>query len=146
MEIGNPLEIWEYHQSHKIWLVQKYKYGWFRRSNTNDKKYLTMNRKIGTKTYSNHSFLTVLVYVSCIPTLDKEATLRLDRIRILRISPYSVWMRGNAGKTRIRITPNTDTFYTVSICQLAKQIFRLACSGIARKSRSNIWMKWIESS
>ena len=30
-----------------------------RRSNSNVKKYLTMNRKIWTKTYSKHSFLTV---------------------------------------------------------------------------------------
>ena len=29
------------------------------------------------------------------------------------ISPYSVRMRENAGKIRNRITPNTDTFYTV---------------------------------
>ena len=29
------------------------------------------------------------------------------------ISPYSVQMRENAGKMRTRITPDTDTFYTV---------------------------------
>ena len=29
------------------------------------------------------------------------------------ISPHSVWMRENAGKMQTRITPNTDTFYTV---------------------------------
>ena len=33
---------------------------------------------------------------------------------ILRISPYSVQMRQNAGKMRTRRTPNTDTFYAVS--------------------------------
>ena len=32
---------------------------------------------------------------------------------ILRISPYSVRMRENAGKMRTRITPNTDSFYAV---------------------------------
>ena len=32
---------------------------------------------------------------------------------ILRISPYSVQMRENLGKMRTRITPNTDSFYTV---------------------------------
>ena len=31
----------------------------------------------------------------------------------IRISPYSVRMRENAGKMRIRIIPNTDTFYAV---------------------------------
>ena len=32
---------------------------------------------------------------------------------IRRISPYSVRMRENAGKKRTKVTPNTDTFYTV---------------------------------
>ena len=31
------------------------------------------------------------------------------------ISPYSVGILENAGKMRTRITPNTDTFYTVGI-------------------------------
>ena len=31
----------------------------------------------------------------------------------LRISPYSVRMRENAGKMQTRITPNTETFYAV---------------------------------
>ena len=34
----------------------------------------------------------------------------------LRISPYSVRMRKNAGKMRTRITPNTDSFYAVWLC------------------------------
>ena len=33
---------------------------------------------------------------------------------ILRISPYSVQMRQNAGKMRTRKTQNTDTYYAVS--------------------------------
>ena len=33
---------------------------------------------------------------------------------ILRISPYSVQMRQNAGKMRTRRTQNTDTYYAVS--------------------------------
>ena len=33
----------------------------------------------------------------------------------LRISPYSVRLRENAGKMRTRITPNTDTFYAVTL-------------------------------
>ena len=36
-----------------------------------------------------------------------------DRIRRDSISPYSVLMRKNPGKTRTRITPNTDSFYAV---------------------------------
>ena len=32
---------------------------------------------------------------------------------ILRIFPYPVQMRENAGKMRTRITPNTDSFYAV---------------------------------
>ena len=38
--------------------------------------------------------------------------------RILRISPYSVRMRENAGKMGTRITPNKDTFYAVTIIQI----------------------------
>ena len=46
---------------------------------------------------------------------------RMSRIRteygdILRISPYSVGTRENAGKMRTRITPNTDTFYAMCSC------------------------------
>ena len=38
------------------------------------KKYLTRNRKIRTKTYSNHSFPTVpSSTLPCFPTLHKEA-------------------------------------------------------------------------
>ena len=37
-----------------------------------------------------------------------------------RISPYSVQMRENAGKMRTRITPKTDTFYTVKIATKKK--------------------------
>ena len=33
---------------------------------------------------------------------------------MLRISPYSVRMRENAGKMRTEITPYTDTFYAVT--------------------------------
>ena len=33
---------------------------------------------------------------------------------ILRISPYSVQMRQNAGKMQTRRTQNTDTYYAVS--------------------------------
>ena len=39
--------------------------------------------------------------------------IRTEYGEILRISPYSVLMRENAGKVRTRITPNTETFYTV---------------------------------
>ena len=38
----------------------------------------------------------------------------VKRVSILRISPYLVRMRENAGKMRTRITPNTDSFYGVS--------------------------------
>ena len=37
------------------------------------------------------------------------------RLNTERISPYSVRMREIAGKMRTRITPNTDTFYEVSV-------------------------------
>ena len=39
--------------------------------------------------------------------------IRTEYGEILRISPYLVRMQENAGKMRIRITPNTDTFYAV---------------------------------
>ena len=39
---------------------------------------------------------------------------------LLRISPFSVRMwKKNAGKIRTRITPDTDTFYGVSHCQIS---------------------------
>ena len=41
--------------------------------------------------------------------------IRTDYGEILRISPYSVRMRQNVGKMGTRITPNTDTFYAVSL-------------------------------
>ena len=39
--------------------------------------------------------------------------IRTEYGETLRISPYSVRMRENAGKMGTRITPNTDTFYAV---------------------------------
>ena len=45
--------------------------------------------------------------------------IRTEYREILRIPPYSVGMRENAGKMRNRITPNMDSFYTV----LAFKIF-----------------------
>ena len=45
------------------------------------------------------------------------------------ISPYSVRMRENAGKIRTRITPNTDTFYAVSIFrEVTSSRFRVTTS------------------
>ena len=41
--------------------------------------------------------------------------IRTEYGKILRISPYSVRMRQNAGKMRTRITPNTDTFLAAFI-------------------------------
>ena len=38
---------------------------------------------------------------------------RIEYGEIRSISPYSVRMRGNAGKMRTRKTPNKDTFYAV---------------------------------
>ena len=43
--------------------------------------------------------------------------IRTEYGEILRISPYSVRMQENAGKMRTRITPNTDSFYTVVIVE-----------------------------
>ena len=40
--------------------------------------------------------------------------IRTEYGEILRISPYSVRMRENAGKMQKRITPNTDTFFAVA--------------------------------
>ena len=46
--------------------------------------------------------------------LKRESpTSRLRVNPLLRISPYSVRMRENAGKMWTRITPNTDSFYAV---------------------------------
>ena len=39
--------------------------------------------------------------------------IRTEYGETLRISPYSVRMRENAGKMRTRITPNADSFYAV---------------------------------
>ena len=44
-------------------------------------------------------------------TLPAFSRIRTEYGEILRISPYPVRMRENAGKMRTRITPNTDTFY-----------------------------------
>ena len=45
------------------------------------------------------------------------------------ISPYSVRMWENAGKIRTRITPNTDTFYAVSIFrEVTSSRFRVTTS------------------
>ena len=42
------------------------------------------------------------------------------------ISPYSVQMRGNAGKMRTRLTPNTDTFYAaiIGVLMVVSKILR----------------------
>ena len=45
--------------------------------------------------------------------IPKFSRIRTEYGEILRISPYSVIMRENAGKMRTRITLNTDTFYAV---------------------------------
>ena len=42
-------------------------------------------------------------------------SIRNEYGEIRSISPYSVWMRENAGKMLTRITPNMDTFYTVVV-------------------------------
>ena len=42
--------------------------------------------------------------------------VRTEYEDILRISPFSVGMRENAGKMSTRITPITDTFYEVCSC------------------------------
>ena len=39
--------------------------------------------------------------------------IRTEYGEILRISPYALQMRENAGNMQTRITPNTDTFYAV---------------------------------
>ena len=54
----------------------------------------------------------------CIRSYSGQHFTTFSRIRteygeILRISPYSVEMRKNAGKIRTRITPNTETFDAV---------------------------------
>ena len=50
----------------------------------------------------------------------------MDRVgEILRISPYSVQMRENVGKMRTRITPNTNTFYAVSVNQQSEMLYIL---------------------
>ena len=41
--------------------------------------------------------------------------IRTEYGKILHISPYSVRLRGNAGKMRTRITLNTDNFYAVCV-------------------------------
>ena len=46
-----------------------------------------------------------------------------DWIR-LRISPYSVRMRENTGKMRTRITPNTDSFYSVLFSCIVQSLSR----------------------
>ena len=48
----------------------------------------------------------------------KFSHIRTAWWEILSISPYSVRMRENARKMRTRITPNTDTFYAVSVWKI----------------------------
>ena len=60
-------------------------------------------------------FVFGVIIVRIFPTFSR---IRTDCIFphscwIRRDTPYSVQMRGNAGKMRTRITPNTDTFYAV---------------------------------
>ena len=45
--------------------------------------------------------------------------LNTEIYSVLRISPHSARMRENAGKIRIRITPNTDTFYAVILSDIS---------------------------
>ena len=52
----------------------------------------------------------VVILVLIFPTFSR---IRTEYGEILRIYPYSLRMRENAGKIRTRITPNTDTFYAV---------------------------------
>ena len=40
--------------------------------------------------------------------------IRTEYGEILRISPYSVRMRENAGKVRTTVTPNMEIFYAVN--------------------------------
>ena len=49
---------------------------------------------------------------------QKHIKFMLSVCLLLRISPHSVQMTGNAGKMRTSITPNTGTFYAVIVIGL----------------------------
>ena len=51
-----------------------------------------------------------IILVRIFPTFSRIWT---EYGEILRIFPYPVQMRENAGKMRTRITPNTDSFYAL---------------------------------
>ena len=62
------------------------------------------------KLYENSVFGVTLIRI--FPTFSRIWT---EYGEILRISPYAVQMRENAGKMQTRISPNTNTFYAVRL-------------------------------
>ena len=59
------------------------------------------------------------------------SSIRIEYREKLRISPHSVRMRENAGKTQTRITPNTDTFYEVNKSAVGRYLLKV--------NDENIW-------
>ena len=57
-----------------------------------------------------HYVKNACILVRIFPAFSR---IRTEYGEILRISPYALQMRENAGNMQTRITPNTDTFYAV---------------------------------
>ena len=81
MEIGNPIEILAYHQSYDMADKEIINKADLENPLQITKKYLKTNRKIWTKTCSNHSFLTFPSSTfPCIPIFYKETVLPIFRL------------------------------------------------------------------
>ena len=73
--------------------------------------------KLHTSTYSNFVPLKTLNF----PMMQQDNSLKtvfcseFSLRKILRISPYSVRIRENAGEMQTRINANTNTFYALLV-------------------------------
>ena len=64
----------------------------------------------------SYTALKVSVFGIILVRIFPAFGLNTERYGVIgSISPYSVRMRENAGKMRIRITPNTDSLYAVLV-------------------------------
>ena len=93
---------------------------------------------------STHQFILLYFFkeiISCfIYHCFKKVFIRsYSGLYFCRISPYSVRMRENLEKMRTRITPKTDSFYTVYIlCKFLTPIFQSNCIFLTKTRIFNI--------
>ena len=74
--------------------------------------------KFNPSTSNTYAVLKATIFgVILVRIFPAFSRIRIQCGEILRISPYSVRMRENAGKMQTRITLNTDSFYAVVIVE-----------------------------